>query len=349
MLRTAIFIQLILSINFFAQNNNFEQTLFELKFNNFSVKNGTTVNAKSNSFSRNDYALDNTGNIFFYNHSSFSIDKYNYQGKQMSNISLRRFIPDEQKVYAELDLIGVNFEIDGKDNLFCLLKYNELKTDLLKFDSSGNFIKKFDFGQGPNPKGFNTFYVSPTGNIFIYTFDVTQLVNTGDDKGRVLVYDNAGKYLGRSHFFIQDKDFNFYSHKYSNNSLKITKHFVGGKKMDLDNPNFVNEKTIEIKYLHDYSKHFNKYAEDRWFFSGIDQDNNLYYSSNKKIAKINFDNNTLEYIPFQSTNNIHPQKAIKNNIKGDIVLLRFVSGPVDTKTLDKKNMFINFVKINHQK
>jgi len=351
------FIVLILICKFLtAQNTNKIQPLLTLPFNklhSIPLKISSKNITKSYALNR-DFIFDNEENIILYNEKDFSIDKYDNKGTKVFKIDLLPFVSLKQKKYFNLNLIKVNLELDSKSNIYCLLTYNELKSDLFKFDTDGSYIDKIKLSGGPTPKGFNTYYISPSDNIFIYTFNVTQMFNSDyKNKGNVLVYDNTGKYIGRTTFFIQDKNHNYYSHIESGNSFIVTKYLNPNNIVEANKAIYTKSKSLRINFIHDYSNHSNKYEVDRWYFVGIDNDDNLYYTNNKQVAKFNFNSDKVKFINYSNitkSNLYSSYKAIRVNRYGKIIIKAVTS---NTQTMvkdyffDKRDLQIVFVKLDY--
>ena len=338
-----IFLLLISNINY-SQNNTMAEELFKIDKNTIYEK----ANSSTAHYLKCDFSIEKT-NLYITNKDELTIIKFDKTGRKiftknlMHNLRSRKI--DNITNYPSFD---ANTETDASGNIYCLITSNEYFLDFLKYDSNGVFQEKFTL-KGSNPSNrITSYYINhPTSEIIFNTMPVDITNPKNFNVGKIFIYNLKGEFLRKSKYYIHDSDNNLYKADYKNDGFEVIKIYDGlkeTKKMKIPYENIVKEK-------------WQRSNSDNWYFVGVGKNESFYYANNDRIAKFNFNKNTIKYIKIKNIigNNLYTSSQnIKTTPKGELVIKAFsenVFGYASKKEpkkikIDKNEVDFTFFKIN---
>jgi len=293
-----------------------------------------------------DLSIDRQNRIIILDHSNNLIRIFD---------SNRTFKKDIKLLEEQSDLYQPKFSsrklaVDANSNIYCLTLSVEYFGSLIKFDSSGRFLKRFSSNEKMPHRSERIidFYISNSNNIYLSTFPHGQ-TQAGDTP--VYVYDSEGNFLEKVGYHIDDSEGNVYRFDKSQKDVayftKFTKHTSVRSKSSKD-----LSKLADIRLPEKHGMLTEKYG-NIWTFAGFDDSNNLYltngvvtkkYNSHLKLIK---EYNTSLY-ELEKQNIFCDQRNMKISPNGSIYIFGSKRTPSlsGTVTENRKETFV-LIKVKH--
>jgi hypothetical protein len=261
--------------------------------NDYIIKNGCFYD-----FIPDNIEVDHEGNVYLCDKSTKMILKLSPEMDILykKEISKEFFKSTTGAIDNEQDIkiiyYNINLETDISGNLYALISMNDLFTNLISFTKNGDLRTSFQLSDQIPFQYIRDFFISDRGKIFINTFPFSPQDIQYVNDGLVFVYDLNGDFLGRTDYFIEDKEGVIYK-----------RNLLNPIEFQLDSYKNQNNEIMNTTNL-ELIRSLNKdYSQDRsWHFLGVDKLDNIYFTQGQQnllFRKFNFSNQSVEDIKIE--------------------------------------------------
>jgi len=292
---------LVLPSIFFSQN--ITKTIILDNYKTINAQNSKNINDKTlmqKDLFYKDVTFDNEQRIYLSDAISKKILVFNRNGKFDSEINLNNDVNN-------IDFTQIKI-CSYKDNLYVLLLNGEFYVKLVKY-IKGKMVQNFEL-ENPSPIDRNINVTANNDKIFV-TIAPSALDPRYYEKGLVFVYSTDGDFLGRTDYFYEDENGRIYKSTGDKNNYYIQIFEAPKTKKILMTKDLKKIDEIAIPYIQS-GKISN---QDRWYYVGHDEQNNIYVSNNYKVLKYNSYTKLKKEIYFDANNIRNNDLFITNNTK----------------------------------
>lgn len=305
-------------------------------------------------YAPDDFVVDNEDNIYISQIFSKRIFKYDKEFKlihiiQLSDPAFESIVKTRKNSYRADIIYRVALRCDKYANLYVMIESEGTLLKLLKYDKKGVLLRELPIKKGfASITGFDVNYWND--NILLFT--MPSFVQHSD---YVFIYNNEGRYLGKTDYYLMERDSFVYLTNYCSNGLQLIKCEYDNKFIPGDKLKETGRIQMDLEYSDNstnnlpYCPFLGSDTVGNYYF-GIDGGNRTTYYYN--IGIINPLQNKVSEIKLKETEFTYRGKNVKVNLRkikispgGDLYFLGTEVKDLDHFMYNSKEVFINVYKL----